>query len=292
MSGSQAEILSRYYADLIRRPTPAAQEKAVELEVEDSSVISLAPTPATLATELAPSLPSTKVDTPEAAIPAGQLPAAKVPAVLLPDNFLSPVDDDALADNSEEIPVEETVSDPIVDETAPPEFETESTGAELISEEYDPPLGRWLENGRPAWAEGEFDVLILKVNRLSFAVPLLLLGQIQPITDELSRVFGQAPWFMGIQPTSLGRIRVLNTPLYIAQQALESVPEYLVSIDQLNWGLAFDEAQQPLRLRPEQVRWRAKRDQQQWMAGILKDQLCPLVDIAALGKFLNQKQQQ
>ena len=65
----------------------------------------------------------------------------------------------------------------------------------------------WLENGRPAWAQSRFDVLLFSVSGLTLAVPLVALGQIQPLTDELTPLFGQADWFMGLQPTNAGKNR-------------------------------------------------------------------------------------
>ena|SRR5690554_5637348 len=64
----------------------------------------------------------------------------------------------------------------------------------------------WHSNGRPMWAQQQFDVLLFKVSGLTLAVPLIALGQIQPITEELTPLFGQADWFMGLQPTAGGKI--------------------------------------------------------------------------------------
>jgi purine-binding chemotaxis protein CheW len=73
----------------------------------------------------------------------------------------------------------------------------------------------WLENGLPQWAQSRFDVLLFKVSGLTLAVPLISLGQIQPLTDELTPLFGQADWFMGLQPTPAGKIRTVNTAKFV-----------------------------------------------------------------------------
>ena len=70
----------------------------------------------------------------------------------------------------------------------------------------------WAENGRPQWAQKDFDVLLFQVSGLTLAVPLIALGQIQPLTDELTPLFGQADWFMGLLPTPAGKIRRLIPP--------------------------------------------------------------------------------
>lgn len=149
----------------------------------------------------------------------------------------------------------------------------------------------WCENGRPSWAQERFDVLLFKVHGLTLAVPLIALGQIQPITDELTPIFGQAKWFMGLQPTPMGQIKTVNTALFVMPERydpafLESA-KYVVSIDGLNWGLAVDSVQQPKTLDPDDVKWRQGRGLRPWLAGTIKEHMCALIDVPNMGVILN-----
>lgn len=148
----------------------------------------------------------------------------------------------------------------------------------------------WLENGRPQWAQSRFDVLLFKVSGLTLAVPLISLGQIQPLTDELTPLFGQADWFMGLQPTPAGKIRTVNTAKFVMPERYDprflETAKYVMSINGVPWGLAVDSVNQPITLMPEDVKWRGDRSKRPWLAGTVKDHMCALLDIPRIGQML------
>jgi purine-binding chemotaxis protein CheW len=148
----------------------------------------------------------------------------------------------------------------------------------------------WLENGRPQWAQSRFDVLLFKVSGLTLAVPLISLGQIQPLTDELTPLFGQADWFMGLQPTPAGKIRTVNTAKFVMPERYDEsflqTAKYVVSINGVPWGLAVDSVNQPITLMPDDVKWRGDRSKRPWLAGTVKAHMCALLDIPRIGQML------
>lgn len=148
----------------------------------------------------------------------------------------------------------------------------------------------WLANGRPAWAQKHFDVLLFQVSGLTLAVPLVSLGQIQPLTDELTPLFGQADWFMGLQPTATEKIRTVNTAKFVMPERYNEefvkTARYVVSINGVPWGLAVDSVNQPIRLAPEDVNWRTQRSKRPWLAGTIKAHMCALLDIPRMGQML------
>lgn len=180
--------------------------------------------------------------------------------------------------------------------------ETELTETELGAEDL--PLAEeyayqardldWLENGRPAWAQKRFDVLLFKVSGLTLAVPLISLGQIQPLTEALTPLFGQVDWFMGIQPTPAGKISTVNTAKFVMPERYDpefvNTAKYVISIDGVPWGLAVDAVNQPISLQPEDVKWRTERSRRPWLAGTVKDQMCALLDIPRIGQLLMEAQ--
>lgn len=181
--------------------------------------------------------------------------------------------------------------------TAPPVAKTEPAtddepviNAQTVPVSAESPLLQWRENGRPVWAQQKFDVLLFRVSGLTLAVPLIALGHIHPITDGLTPIFGQADWFMGLQPTPAGRIRTVNTALFVMPErydpAFLQTARYVVSIDGLDWGLAVDQVQQPTRLDPEDVTWRSERSKRPWLAGTVKAAMCALLDVPRMGRVL------
>lgn len=148
----------------------------------------------------------------------------------------------------------------------------------------------WMPNGLPQWAQSRFDVLLFKVSGLTLAVPLISLGQIQPITDELTPLFGQADWFMGFQPTPQGKIRTVNTAKFVMPERYDENfvknAKYVVSINGVPWGLAVDSVNQPISLMPDEVKWRSDRSKRPWLAGTVKEHMCALLDIPMIGQML------
>jgi len=171
-----------------------------------------------------------------------------------------------------------------------PDVIAETPVVEQPAEIPEPVEGRWLENGRPAWAQGRFDVLLFQVSGLTLAVPLMSLGQIQPLTDELTPLFGQADWFMGLQPTPTGKIRTVNTAKFVMperyDEAFLKTAKYVVSINGVPWGLAVDSVNQPITLKPDDVKWRTERSKRPWLAGTVKEHMCALLDTETIGRLL------
>lgn len=165
--------------------------------------------------------------------------------------------------------------------TAAPE-----TGGEI----FQLPGLEWYANGRPVWAQSRFEVLLFSVSGLTLAVPLIALGQIQPLTDELTPLFGQADWFMGLQPTPAGKIRTVNTAKFVMPERYDErfvqSAKYVVSIDGVPWGLAVDSVNQPITLEPDDVKWRSDRSKRPWLAGTVKEHMCALLDIPRIGQML------
>jgi purine-binding chemotaxis protein CheW len=181
-------------------------------------------------------------------------------------------------------------------ETATPIVETRTLEtpavieSEIVSQQFRMPGLEWMPNGLPQWAQSRFDVLLFKVSGLTLAVPLISLGQIQPITDELTPLFGQADWFMGLQPTPQGKIRTVNTAKFVMPERYDETfvknAKYVVSINGVPWGLAVDSVNQPISLQPEEVKWRTDRSKRPWLAGTVKEHMCALLDIPMIGQML------
>ncbi len=183
---------------------------------------------------------------------------------------------------------------PVVEVEVPPELIEPLTVAEPAiqaqTQGFQMEGLEWLENGRPQWAQNRFDVLLFNVAGLTLAVPLIALGQIQPLTDELTPLFGQADWFMGLQPTAAGKIRTVNTAKFVMPERYDenfvNTAKYVVSINGVPWGLAVDSVNQPITLQPEDVKWRSDRSKRPWLAGTVKEHMCALLDIPRIGQML------
>lgn len=143
----------------------------------------------------------------------------------------------------------------------------------------------------PAWAREPFECLLFDVAGLTLAVPLVSLGSIYPmVREELTPLFGQPDWFLGLLPTQLGNLKVVDSARAVLasryQASMQDDLKYVISVQGYEWGLAVHQVSRAIRLDPKDVKWRGKRSQRPWLAGTVIEQMCALLDVEALAKLI------
>jgi len=160
-------------------------------------------------------------------------------------------------------------------------------------QEWQPLTSKWSDNGRPEWAQEPFDILIVTVNNVNVALPLQALDSIYPIESEITPLFAQAEWFIGLQKSLTGNIKVIDTTQFLMPERAGKYSredfKYTVAINGSGWGLAVNDLEQPLTVDPDTIRWRVRRSERPWFAGTVKDHMCVLLDIPALAQSLKEK---
>ena len=189
-------------------------------------------------------------------------------------------------ESKQELPAVESVDEVVVDSVDESVQSTDETAAHQTSV--------WLENGRPSWAQERFECLLFSVGGLTLAVPLVELGSIYPIGDqELTPLFGQINWFMGLLKVKDLNIRTVNTAKVVMperyDEAMANNFNYVISINGVDWGLAVDNVANAITLEPDDVRWRSERSKRPWLAGTVVEHMCALLDVSQLANmFLEQ----
>ncbi|MCQ4306588.1 chemotaxis protein CheW [Pseudomonas stutzeri] len=153
------------------------------------------------------------------------------------------------------------------------------------------PGGPPAQGGQPEWGEEPFECLLFDVAGLTLAVPLVSLGSIYPLAgQDLTPLFGQPAWFLGILPSQAGNLKVLDTARWVmADRYRDDFREglqYVISVQGYEWGLAVHQVSRSIRLDPREVKWRSQRTQRPWLAGTVIDHMCALVDVAALAELI------
>ncbi|MCQ3015165.1 chemotaxis protein CheW [Pseudomonas tremae] len=146
-------------------------------------------------------------------------------------------------------------------------------------------------DGRPAWAAEPFECLLFDVAGLTLAVPLVCLGSIYPLAgQELTPLFGQPDWFLGILPSQAGNLKVLDTARWIMpdryRDDFRQGLQYVISVQGYEWGLAVHQVSRSLRLDPSEIKWRTQRGQRPWLAGTVIEHMCALLDVAELAELI------
>lgn len=192
--------------------------------------------------------------------------------------------------SSEEIA--ETAKKP--ENVIPPEPATEVEQALTESEEHSVDVVKkdsheWMDNGRPAWAQEAFECLLFKVGGLTLAVPLVELGSIYPVTEALTPLFGQAEWFMGLLKVKDYNLRTVDTAMVVMPERyhtdMRANYHYVISINDVDWGLGVDSVARSVTLKPDDVHWRSERSKRPWLAGTVIEHMCALLDVSRLAEM-------
>tara|TARA_R110000751_G_scaffold30179_2_gene77411 strand:+ start:7351 stop:8109 length:759 start_codon:yes stop_codon:yes gene_type:complete len=142
----------------------------------------------------------------------------------------------------------------------------------------------------PAWREQSFEALLFDVGGLKLAVPLVSLGTIYPLDTEITPLFGQPDWFLGIMATQAGNLKVLDTARWVMperySEELKDRLAFVISVEGYDWGMAVHGVHQSIRLQPEQIKWRSQESKRPWLAGTVIDHMCALLDVSALASLI------
>lgn len=184
-------------------------------------------------------------------------------------------------------PVVETLSPLIVEPIAMPPV------VEPVAEVHRPApqIASVLVDGRPEWAQEPFECLLFDVAGLTLAVPLVCLGSIYPLAgQDLTPLFGQPDWFLGILPSQSGNLKVLDTARWVMpdryRDDFRQGLQYVISVQGYEWGLAVHQVSRSIRLNPDEIKWRSQRAQRPWLAGTVIEHMCALLDVAALAELI------
>lgn len=195
---------------------------------------------------------------------------------------------DAVAKLLEKAAPEETLV-PVVDqpELKTPQVETTSVDkqekpadpVEVVQEEY--------------VQTEEFQALFFEVAGLTLAVPLTELGGIHQI-DKVGPLFGKPDWFKGVMLHREEKLSVVDTAKWVMpekydEKLAESLNyQYLIMLDESNWGLACESLVTTASLQPDEVKWREAHGKRPWLAGMVKKKMCALVNVAELITLLDK----
>ena len=191
-------------------------------------------------------------------------------------------------------PVEEVVqaSEP-VEQGAIEQSIEQAPDTEVLSEPESAESQVW-QDGRPPWAQQRFECLLFKVAGLTLAVPLVELGGVLVIEEEMRSVFGQPDWFLGLLPSkTAGTVKAIDTARWVMPERYPEDAEgfkYVILMEGSDWGMACHGVEDAITLEPEEVSWRSDRGRRPWLAGTVVDHMCAIMDVAALLDLLEQSQ--
>lgn len=146
----------------------------------------------------------------------------------------------------------------------------------------------------PPGMEGEFHALFFRIGGLTLATPVLGLKRIVDFDSTAAAVTAlpnQPSWLLGLVENQGEMLGVMHTAeLLLGQEKsmrrdFEAQPYRKIIISrQGRYGFACDEVLEMVKLRPEDIRWRAMPQvgHRTWLMGTVSERLSVLVDLAEL----------
>ena len=131
-----------------------------------------------------------------------------------------------------------------------------------------------------------FPTLVFRVDQLKLALPLHLLGGIQRRDRPLTPLIGRAEWFLGLLAQTSGNLNVVDTGRYLLgdkyRAELVDGYQYVIRIGDSAWGLACTDLCATRSLSQDEVRWYDSNPHRPWLAGIIKEDRCAMLNSQAL----------
>jgi len=143
------------------------------------------------------------------------------------------------------------------------------------------------------YRSGRFQALFFSVAGLKVALPLKELGGIHKITT-LNTLPGKPAWYKGVMLYREQKINVVNTAMWVMpekydQQLAETLDyQYVIMLGKSSWGLACESLVNTVALEQDDVKWRATEGKRPWLAGLIKQHMCALLDVEAMIALLAQ----
>ncbi|MCV2883180.1 chemotaxis protein CheW [Aestuariibacter sp. AA17] len=185
--------------------------------------------------------------------------------------------------------VEQSIPTEIIEEVAEPVDKAKvfTSLAEKEKQAVDVPVSQL--------ATEPFQALFFEVAGLTMAVPLINLGGIHNL-DKIGPLFGKPNWFKGVMLHREEKLKVVDTAQWVMPEKYnEKLAEnlnyqYLIMLDESGWGLASEKLVTTATLNPEDVKWRGDDKKRPWLAGLVKEKMCALINVKQLIELLNKGQ--
>lgn len=143
------------------------------------------------------------------------------------------------------------------------------------------------------YRQGDFQALFFEVAGLTVALPLKALGGIHKLLP-VNKMPGKPDWFKGVMLQREQKISVVDTGRWVMpekfdhQQAETHNYQYVIMLSNSAWGLACDKLINTVTLKQDEVKWREAAGKRPWLAGLIKQHMCALLDVDALIRLLEQ----
>ncbi len=198
-----------------------------------------------------------------------------------------------------EAPVETVVADTVVeapsvesaidDNVADP---TEIKEAQICAEKLNGDALNFQIESLAERVSERFQALFFDVAGLTMAVPLIDLGGIHQL-NKIGPLFGKPEWFMGVMLHREEKINVVDAAQWVMPEKYAQIQKdklnykYVIMLSESEWGLSSNSLINTIELNKSDVKWRQSDHKRPWLAGMVKERMCALIDVKQLIDLLN-----
>lgn len=143
------------------------------------------------------------------------------------------------------------------------------------------------------YREGSFQAMFFDVAGLTVAVPLIELGGIHNV-DKINSLVGKPEWFTGVMLHREEKINVVDTAVWVMPEKCNQTLkdslnyQYIIMLNNSPWGLMAENLIDTVTLEHEDVKWLEDSQKRPWLAGLVKERMCALLDVDALIHMLEE----
>ncbi len=201
------------------------------------------------------------------------------------ENLLKTVNEPKEAKVAKEVPVTKDVAKEVTNGN--------SSDTGLLPTSSEESLTAAITLPQKGYRQGDFQAMFFEVAGLTIAVPLIELGGIHKV-NKTSSLMGKPDWFKGVMLYRDEKINVVDTALWVmpekCDQALKDSLnyQYIIMLNDSSWGLMAEHLVDTVVLSQDEVKWLDSSEKRPWLAGLVKEKMCALLDVSALIELLNK----
>ncbi|MCP4988830.1 MAG: chemotaxis protein CheW [Colwellia sp.] len=150
-----------------------------------------------------------------------------------------------------------------------------------------------VELEQESYRQGDFQAMFFEVAGLTIAVPLIELGGIHKV-DKTNSLMGKPDWFKGVMLHRDEKINVVDTALWVMPEKCDETLknslnyQYIIMLSGSSWGLMAEHLVDTVVLSQDEVKWLEPSNRRPWLAGLVKEKMCALLNVSALIQLLNE----
>ena len=150
-----------------------------------------------------------------------------------------------------------------------------------------------LSESKKSYRQGDFQAMFFDVAGLIIAVPLIELGGIHKV-DKTNTLMGKPDWFKGVMLYREEKINVVDTALWVMPEKCDEKLksslnyQYIIMLNDSSWGLMAENLIDTVVLSQDEVKWLDSGGKRPWLAGLVKEKMCALLDVSALIGLLDK----